>query len=186
MNNETRTRCLLLLAGLVAYGGVAQAEESASLQARLLVCDGIVGKDEKLACFNAIVDSLDRSAPRAAQASEPQRHAEPTPTASVPAVSGPVAEAATPQPDSDYGLTPKKERKAEAESFAATIVRVWMHHDERFSVELDNGQRWRETQGTRVGKPKEGAMVTVSPGSFGSFRMKIDGISRKAWVRRTR
>ena len=68
----------------------------------------------------------------------------------------------------------------------ATIVRVWMNHDQRFGVELDNGQKWREVQGTKVGKPKEGALVTISTGGFGGYRMKIDGIARKAWVRRTK
>jgi hypothetical protein len=105
---------------------------------------------------------------------------------SVPVEQSPAAEVVTPEPDSDYGLKAKKEKKPKEAVVTATIVRVWTMHDQRFSVELDNGQRWRETQGTRVGKPKEGALVTISSGSFGSYRMKIDGITRKAWVRRTK
>ena len=63
------------------------------------------------------------------------------------------------------------------------IVRVWERHDGRFTVKLNNGQYWRETEGTRVGIPDVGDEVTVSRGLFGSYRMKIDGISRVAWVR---
>ncbi len=63
------------------------------------------------------------------------------------------------------------------------IVRVWERHDGRFTVKLNNGQHWRETEGTRVGIPDVGDEVTVSRGLFGSYRMKIDGIARVAWVR---
>lgn len=70
-------------------------------------------------------------------------------------------------------------------SISATIVRSWRNHDGRFSVELDNGQIWRETQGTRVGFPKEGKSVEVFEGRFGGYRMRIEDIRKIAWVRRT-
>ncbi|MCI0517171.1 MAG: hypothetical protein L0Y45_04980 [Woeseiaceae bacterium] len=70
-------------------------------------------------------------------------------------------------------------------SGTAAIVRVWQNLDGRFSVELDNGQVWRETEGSRVGMPKVGNAVEVSRAAFGSYQMKIDGIARKARVRRT-
>ena len=70
-------------------------------------------------------------------------------------------------------------------SGGAVIVRVWERHDGRFTVKLDNGQYWRETEGTRVGIPDVGDTVTISRGVFGSYRMKIDGIRRIAWVRQT-
>ena len=182
----------LLLLGLVVVGGVAYAAESGNLQERLLACEGIVSQDEKLECFNAVVDGLDRSKSRAAQPVKPQQPAVAPAAAAVPKSTtvpveqAPVVEALAPELDSDYGLKVEKEKKPKEAAVMATIVRVWMNHDQRFSVELDNGQQWRETQGTKVGKPKEGAFVTISSGGFGSYRMKIDGISRKAWVRRTK
>jgi hypothetical protein len=186
----------LLLLGLVAIGGNAQADESGNLQERLLACEGIVSQEEQLECFNAVVDGLDRSKPQAAQPGKPKQQPAVAPAAAavpksttVPVEQAPVAEAVIPEPDSDYGLKVKKDKKDKNPNEAAvmaTIVRVWMNHDQRFSVELDNGQQWRETQGTNVGKPKEGASVAISSGSFGSYRMKIDGITRKAWVRRTK
>lgn len=96
----------------------------------------------------------------------------------------PVVEASV--PNSDFGLKKKKQKDGQEEQVIGTIVRVWTHQDERFSVELDNGQRWRETSGSRVGKPKEGAHVTISTGTFGGYRMKIEGITRISWVRRTK
>ena len=96
--------------------------------------------------------------------------------------------------DEDFGLEDQRaaERREELraseleESLEATIVKVTMHSDRRFSVQLDNGQVWRETQGTRVGVPKEGAVAVVTAGKFGGYRMKIDGIARQAWVRRVK
>ena len=38
----------LLLLGLVAVGGVAQADDSGNLQERLLACEGIVSQEQKL------------------------------------------------------------------------------------------------------------------------------------------
>jgi hypothetical protein len=84
----------------------------------------------------------------------------------------------------------------------ALIVRSWRHNDGRFSVELDNGQIWRETTGSRVagpmeldmtfggrsasgaGLPREGGSVEVFDGRFGGYRMRIEGIRQLAPVRR--
>ena len=192
-SEKNRLSLALLLLGLVAVGGVAEADESGNLQERLLACEGMVSQEKKLECFNAVVDGLDRGKPQAAQPDKPKQPPAVAPAAatvpkstSIPVEQAPVAEAVKPESDSDYGLKVKKDKKPKEAAVMATIVRVWMNHDQRFSVELDNGQQWRETQGTRVGKPKEGASVAISSGSFGSYRMKIDGISRKAWVRRTK
>lgn len=73
--------------------------------------------------------------------------------------------------------------KGDEPAIDAVIVKVWQQLDGRFTVRLDNGQVWRETQGTRVGMPDVGAAVTIRRGPFGSYRMKIEGISRVAWVR---
>jgi hypothetical protein len=96
--------------------------------------------------------------------------------------------------DDDFGLEDQRaaeqreeERARELEeSIEATIVKVTIHNDRRFSVQLDNGQIWRETEGTRVGVPKEGAVAVVTAGKLGGYRMKIDGIARQAWVRRVK
>lgn len=68
---------------------------------------------------------------------------------------------------------------------SAHIERVWQNLDGRFTVRLDNGQVWRETEGSRVGIPDAGASVKITRSLFGSYRMKIDGIPQLAWVRQT-
>jgi len=77
-------------------------------------------------------------------------------------------------------------RKRAAERINATIVRSWKTVDKRFAVELDNGQVWRETQGTRIRQPDEGRAVVISRGRFGGYRMKVDNIVSAASVHRTK
>ena len=74
----------------------------------------------------------------------------------------------------------------EFEAFSATIVSVRTHLDGRFSVVLDNGQVWRETQKTRIRHPKAGRTVEVTEGRMGGHQMVVEGIPRAAWVRRTK
>ncbi len=69
---------------------------------------------------------------------------------------------------------------------SATIVEVWSTIDNRFEIRLDNGQIWRETDGTRVRIPKVRSAVRISRGSLGSYRMKVDNNNRQAGVRRTK
>lgn len=69
---------------------------------------------------------------------------------------------------------------------SATIVEVWSTIDNRFEIRLDNGQVWRETDGTRVRTPKVRSAARISRGSLGSYRMKVDNNNRQAGVRRTK
>jgi len=79
------------------------------------------------------------------------------------------------------------EKKEEIRSIQATIVNAWPTVDGRFEVRLDNGQVWRETEGTRrMRLPKEGSSVVISKGRLGSYRMKIGNDNRLAAVRRTK
>ena len=82
----------------------------------------------------------------------------------------------------------KEERKKSnvVEYIQATIVRSWRNYDGRFSVELDNGQNWRETQGTRAAISNKGASVIIMTGRLGGYRMRFENINKPAWVRRTK
>ena len=81
----------------------------------------------------------------------------------------------------------KEAKKREREQVVvAKITSVTKHHDGRFSVMLDNGQVWRETSGSRVGLPAQGARVELKRGRFGGYRMNIDGLYQTAWVKRTK
>ena len=79
----------------------------------------------------------------------------------------------------------QKENESEAGSVHATIVRSAKSGEYHFVVELDNGQVWEETDGSRrLGLPRVGMPVEVYKGRFGGYRMKIGDNNRVAWVRR--
>ena len=126
-----------------------------------------------------------------------------TPTPTVASASEPAAVVAnaptsrtTTTAEDEFGLEPAKveaeeqkkvEKKEEFESLQATVVRAWKNPtDGRFAVELDNGQTWRETSGSRSLMPKQGKTVEITKSRFGGYRMKIEGIKRLASVRRSK
>lgn len=91
----------------------------------------------------------------------------------------------------DFGVENQKsrseatQRERDAVEVHATIVRSDKSGDFHFLVELDNGQIWEETDGSRrIGLPKVGMPVRVYKGRFGGYRMKIGDDNRIAWVRR--
>lgn len=190
-----------IAACLVTFPAAAQQGNTAD---RLLECDRLSDPELKLACYDAVVNGLKEGEspdssehrPRTeAHTAGQEQGAAAIPAAPVEPATALPAEAAAAESsavDEDFGLENQRaaerreqERGGETEeSLEATIVKVTVHHDRRFSVQLDNGQVWRETQGTRVGVPKEGAAVVITAGKLGGYRMTIDGIAREAWVRR--
>jgi hypothetical protein len=166
------------------------------------------------------------AAPAAATATTIPAAAPPPATAAAGTASGeaaslpdvtPAATAATPvDPVDEFGrdsmprdaeeeeqvVEPKEEKLTM--TLHATVVRSWINNDGRFSVELDNGQVWRETEISQTryqgdndmvfgaprsstGRlPKAGRTVEISEGRMSGYRMKIEGIRQAAWVRRTK
>lgn len=218
----------LLCATLFSIAAFAQSDRD--LSERLLACDALQNAQDRLACFNRLVDgikappaelvrprngtSATTDVPSQTSPAPPSEPADPLP-APAPAVdAGPSSAASEPEraataaaPRAQPQPTPAGSTQAPASAEAsaapeapvreepsprpagltgeAVIVRVWENYDGRFTVELDNGNVWRETQGTRVGIPEVGAKVEVTRSLFGAYRMKIDGIPRIAWIRQT-
>ena len=79
-----------------------------------------------------------------------------------------------------------QEKMPDEETTQAIVVRSWQNSDYRFVVQLDNGEVWQQTDGYRVGLPKEGESVEISKRRLGGHRMKIDKKSRLIGVRRTK
>lgn len=200
---------------LVGASGLVRAEgdQNATTTDRLLACDAITHEGDRLACFESVAQSARQNRSATILTTRPSEAPAASPTRSD-ALKAAEAREIVDVVDYDGG-DPAKPEAMQGSSASAdrvetdarprgqtaaavdpdgtdedltgrgVIVRVWQHHDGRFSVELDNGQVWRETEGTRVGIPKTGSGVAITRGSLGSFRMKIDGIRQLAWVRPT-
>lgn len=191
--------------------GPVPAEQAGDTEGRLLACADIGNPDDRLACFDSVVESVrpmdgmasdSGAVPAAAGVAATASVAARTPPAAAPATAAAtgVAPAAAPMPapepqaiaspgpsvapaDPAPAAAASPEEDRDADTGSAVITGVRENLDGRFTVELDNGEVWRETEGSRVGMPAEGAGVTISRGVFGSYRMKIEGIPREARVR---
>ncbi len=199
MNSKTAMIFAAVIGGASAAPAVAQSLAEGEITEQLLVCDDVIDLTERLTCFNAIVDNL-KAALVVPAANSPSTSVYATEAPDVAPTEAPdvapteardVAPPASPEID-DFGSegivsrSTREEESSAVDHIEATIVRSWRNHDGRFSVELDNGQIWRETQGTRVGQPKVETSVKISTGRFGGYRMKFENIKRVAWVRRTK
>ena len=175
---------LVLVSITTALPLYAQDGQPDSIEARLVACDKFTNPDERLACFNDVARGLKKETAETAAQPTAKPEASGTP-ATVPSEQAPIPKA------DDFGrdsMKPKQEEKEtkQKETFQGVIVGVRQYHDRRFSVELDNGHVWRETEGSRVGMPKVGRAVKIKTGSLGGYRMTIEGIPKTAWVRRTK
>lgn len=193
------------IVAIVAIGGVAApvfAQDSApnGTAEQLLACDGMIDPTERLACFNDIVEGVKQVAVAPAASSPPAPASAPSSPAATVNTSSPTDTPVAPTVTSeavvdDLGRESVEaktvqqknpEKKTDVDWIQATIVRSWHNRDDRFVVELDNGQVWQQTDGYRIGLPKEGGSVEISKRRFGGYRIKIEKKSRLIAVRQTK
>jgi len=179
----------------------AMSDPTAKLACFNAVVDGIKpGLETPAADSQSVSASVPDAAPAAAPpvAAAPPIEVAPEPAAPITVTATTPADIPSVPPDTasngadDFGRDSMKssaeqQEEKRAETINATIVRTWTHHDERFSVELDNGQIWRENSGSRIRRRiKVGSSVEITKRSLGSYRMNIEGIPMNASVRRTK
>ena len=162
----------------------------------VITCDGLTSPEEQLACFDAIAESTivesTEVTPEAASHDSPGRPSAVNPSADSRLSrdnSSVLEELEVPsvmESDNLYRREIVIQDDFTSTPLEARIVSVRVHHDGRFSVELDNAEIWHETRrSTRVRLPEPGDAVEIYIGGPGGHRMRIEGNSRVAWVRRS-
>lgn len=161
---------------LAGSAGIAFAQGQGSVDQRLLACSAIEDTAERAACFDDAVKAMQQSAPPPAAAPAATTEAAPVEPEPAPAVAEEPAmqiEKEMDDAETDFG------------EFTATIIKSNKSGLYHFVVELDNGQVWEETDGSRrPGLPKVGQTVRVTEGLLGGYRMKIGSANKLSWVRR--
>jgi hypothetical protein len=93
----------------------------------------------------------------------------------------------------EFGIEIRKDKSAEQmdadktpefKSLQAIVVSSRNVGDDRFVVQLDNGQVWQENDGLYIGLPKVGTPVEITKGRFGGYRMKIGDANKRTPVKR--
>jgi hypothetical protein len=67
-------------------------------------------------------------------------------------------------------------------SLSARITAIRSVDVDASLVTLDNGQVWRNEDSRRTSYLREGASVTIRKGSFGSYRLTVDGGDPRTWI----
>ena len=162
----------------------------------LIACGDLTSPEEQLACFDTIAESTivesTKVTPEAASHDSPGRPSAVNPSADSRLSrdhSSVLEELEAPsvmESDNLYRREIVIQDDFTSTPLEARIVNVRVHHDGRFSVELDNAEIWHETRrSTRVRLPEPGDAVEIYIGGPGGHRMRIEGNSRVAWVRRS-
>lgn len=79
------------------------------------------------------------------------------------------------EPPQDFGLqrnAAKRNENGGVDRIASRITEVRKSPRDKLIVTLENGQRWRQTQGRRL-RAKVGEIVTIRRGVLGGFMMKV-------------
>ena len=198
MNSALRSSRLVLLGACGCLGGIAPAHSAASpveatFERLVSVCGEMNDASARVACFDReIAPFRVRSARSPSDAAPPVVSAPATNAA--PARSPPPLRVAAPPiaspplPSSrDLGaeeLARPSSRAAKVEDTALTarITAIRSVDATASIVTLDNGQVWRNEDPRRSGFLKEGAAVTIRKGSFGSYRLTLDGGDSRNWI----
>lgn len=161
MQVPAKIRAGLTVALVCLVGVAAHAEEAVAPD--LLACSKLGRNAERLACYDAAI----------------QRRLTP---ASAAATGKPVVDAATvartPQ-DSFGAVAPRKPSvpsegapvRTELQSVSAAITKMTPTSDGFLQLALDNGQVWRQIEGSSSLLLKTGDTVSISRGALGSFML---------------
>jgi hypothetical protein len=187
------TRAILssALCGVCAVGTAFAATAASALQDALAQCAAIAGRDDRLACFDALASHHpsppdNGPAPARQSARAPAAAAIAAPTAAAPADGArvvPAVPAESERPE-DFGLNAAQRGQTEPH-LSSIIARVsgFSHSKQgKIQVELDNGQAWELDEADPLLAP--GDPVTIRRATLGSYVL-LTPSRRSHRVRRT-
>jgi hypothetical protein len=185
------TRAILssALCGVCAVGTAFAATAAGALQDALAQCAAIAGRDDRLACFDALAShhpSLADNGPARARQSAAAAAAIAAPTVAAAADGArvvPAVPAESERPE-DFGLNAAQRAQTEPR-LSSIIARVsgFSHSKQgKIQAELDNGQAWELDEADPLLAP--GDPVTIRRATLGSYVL-VTPTKRLHRVRRT-
>jgi len=173
-----RRTLIALLALCIASFALAQSQSFSSLEERMTAKDfreaGLDKlSDAELAALNAWIE-------RNVRLADPVGAGAPAP-AQAPAAAGSAATAGTATADSQVGF-----ENARREAFSSSISGTFKGWFGKTKFELENGQVWQQVESDRYPMNAENPVVTIEPGTFNSWRLRVEGYNRTTLVKRIR
>jgi hypothetical protein len=169
------------LCGVCAVGTGFAATTADALQDALAQCEVIAGRDDRLACYDAL--ALRQHPARADSGAAPARQSAAAVASADGARAVPAVPAESERPE-DFGLSPAQ-RGVPARRISSITARVssFSHSKQgAIQVKLGNGQTWELDEADLLLAP--GDPVTIRRATFGSYVM-ITPTRRSHQVRRT-
>ena len=179
-----------------------QDDQYEALLGKLKNCKRLPSENERVRCYDALVPADDavvmsEPAPVAAAISAPKaRTSIPTDKITVKPLPAAAPQAAPKVSDkpavSDkrdaFGadqLSRPKEEKVEKKASKYKVSKVTQNRNKLYYFYMENGQVWRQLERQRLYVPKGRAFdVEIIQGSFGDYRMRIEGKGRQTRVKR--
>jgi hypothetical protein len=163
-----------------AVGVAAGNDSAATLESALAHCAAIAAGEDRLACYDALVNGRSRTVSPTSPAVTPQASPAPTPAATLQAPPSPTKE--------EFGLSTVQKQKAQPqqkqiESIKASVSGFGRSAIGRVLVGLDNGQSWELDSADPL--LAVGDAVVIERGALGSFLL-ITPSRRTHHVRRLR
>ena len=170
--NTTRVKNPVLNASVVvaiwlAASSTVVADEHEPFVDAVLDCRPLESAEQRLQCYDAIVDGYAPGGAVAAGAMET-------------AAAGSVE---AEDPEDAFGLPPEQDDSEELRQIEATIVKITPISAGWVSIVLDNGHQWRQTNNSTI-PLSVGDEVLIRRGIMGSHTLTKDGNSRTMKVKR--
>lgn len=179
--NDSNARVRLRTGGAWLTLAVALGPSAVTAQDQTAVdCAAIESAEQRLACFDAAYGKSE-TLPEQIETSSGAATDSPPGDAGPAAAAGAAAATATTTPpdEADFGLS-KSKTETEGESLVSGIAAVSKDGYDKLIFELENGQVWRQLEYKRF-IVKAGDVAEIRHGSFGSYKLYIQG--KKTWTR---
>jgi hypothetical protein len=172
-------RWLTLLLPLSAAAAAAVADES------LLSCRKIDGADERLACYDRVVDRT-REALTAQAASAPSSGSASRTPVGLEDADAALRERLFGRPAGDSERTLRETYGVDAPGgIASKAAAVSRTADRRLELTLENGQVWRQAEGSFF-SVRVGDSIVIESGALGAYYLQCNGKGRTVRVKRVR
>lgn len=182
----------LLKHSLLAFGFLAVAVPGASAQDEdqikdLLACDKIQKAEDKLECFNAVIEILKQ------QEAEKETRSNSAESNLARRRSVDVSAARR----SDFGFSAEEierrknagrsDKKKDPKQQVFRFTRAWQDLVGKYYFLMENGQVWKETGGSHLVVPKRAKTIRIKRNVMGGYYAYIEGMNgRRGQVKRLR
>lgn len=180
-------RKLVSIAALACI--IAPAHASDSVADAIKQCAQTTNSLQRLVCFDRIASRIQDYSDDVLPAQRVAQSAVSVPRPAVSASANPSTNTASPADKADLPFTPNNQVddfgrvELANDTLSATVTAVTTDRNDYFTITINNGQKWRQTEVSRL-NIEVGDRIEIEEGLFGSFILTSESSNRTARVKR--